>query len=398
MPAPAVSLVVTTYQMPDHLRRVLAAVEMQTVASQLEVIVSDDGSRDETSEVVDRFAARASFPVKFVTLPHEGFQLSRTRNQGVLHASAPHVVFLDGDCVVEPNHVEQHLKCWRPGRVTNTYCVRLDQPTSEQITVDAIRGGAYLPWVPKSELRKLTMMQWKAWWYRAIGHARRPALRGGNMGISREDYLRVNGYDERFKAWGNEDDDMGMRLRRVGIKVDYILHRTRTYHLWHPPASTKPKSFKEGDNYQYFSRAIRLTRCLDGLRQRSASDVSVRLCGRAAESSDAQRWTHAAGLRQVNDPQTQVDVELSLAADQRFSRRTDCRVLLAGGANGQTTAACRQADLVLSADGSFGREHQLRLPLTEIASFYAALGFADPLGELASRQRATPGLRGRSAA
>jgi glycosyltransferase involved in cell wall biosynthesis len=386
MPTPAVSLVVTTYQMPEHLRRVLASLELQTMAGQMEVIVADDGSTDATAEVVDRFAARAPFPVKFVTLPHDGFQLSRTRNNGVLHASAPHVVFLDGDCVVEPDHVEQHVNCWRPGRVTNTYCVRLDQPTSEQISVDAIRSGAYLGWVPKSELRKLTMMQWKAWWYRTIGHARRPALRGGNMGIAREDYLRVNGYDERFKAWGKEDDDMGLRLRRLGIKVDYILHRTRTYHLWHPPASSKPSTFKEGENYAYFSRPVRLTRCLDGLRSRAATDVSVRLQGKSAESSDAQRFIHAAGLRMVNDQQTYVDIELALASDQRFTSRTDCRVLIAGGANGQTTAACRQADVVLSADGSLGREHQLRLPLTEIASFYAALGFADPLGELAARQ------------
>jgi glycosyltransferase involved in cell wall biosynthesis len=97
MTTPAVSLIVTTYQMPFHLERVLAAVERQTVANRMEVIVSDDGSTDETSKVVQRFAAEAKFPVKFVSLPHEGFQLARTRNEGVRHAKAPHIVFLDGD-------------------------------------------------------------------------------------------------------------------------------------------------------------------------------------------------------------------------------------------------------------------------------------------------------------
>ncbi|QDU31802.1 Chondroitin synthase [Anatilimnocola aggregata] len=387
MSSPAVTVVVTTYQMPEHLRRVLAAVEMQTVASQMEVVVSDDGSTDETPEVVARFAARGSFPVKYTTLPHDGFQLSRTRNQGVRLATAPHIVFLDGDCLVEPDHVEQHLKSWRQNCVTNTYCVRLDEPTSQQVTVDAIRSKEYLKWVPKSELRKLTMMQWKAWFHRALGNSRKPALRGGNMGIAKADYLRVNGYDQRFKAWGKEDDDLGMRLRALGMKVDYILHRTRTYHLWHPPADGKQQKYKEGENYRYFTRKIRLTKCLAGLSDRSANQVTVRLNGTAADFADARRWVQAAEFAIVRDSSQRVDLEMALAREGRFTRHCDCRVLIAGDAAGQVNAANKGADVVLSADGSLGREHQVRLPLNEIASFYAALGFADPLAQVARREK-----------
>ncbi|WP_425615849.1 glycosyltransferase [Anatilimnocola sp. NA78] len=388
MSSPAVSIVITTYQLPEHLRRVLAAVEMQTVASQLEVIVADDGSTDETPQVVQRFADRAPFAVKYVSHTHDGFQLSRTRNEGVLQATAPHIVFLDGDCLIEPDHIEQHLKCWRPDHVTNTYCVRFDEPTSQQITVDQIRSGEFLRWVPKSDLRKLTIMQWKAWFNRAIGHSRLPALRGGNMGIKRADYLRVNGYDERFKAWGKEDDDLGMRLRALGMKVDYILHRTRTYHLWHPPADGRGQKFKTGDNYKYFNRPIKLSKCLDGLVERAPCQLTVRLNGAAADSSEAHRWVQAAGLTTVRDLKQPVDVEVSLASEGNFSRHCDCRVVIAGGAAGQTSFATRHADVVLSIDGSLGREHQVRLPLNEIASFYAALGYADPLAQLAGRDPA----------
>lgn len=385
MATPAVSLIVTTYQMPAHLERVLAAVERQTMADRLEVIVSDDGSTDETRDVVQRFAAGAKFPVKFVTRPHEGFQLSRTRNEGVRQATAPHLVFLDGDCLIEPDHVEQHLQAWRPQRVTNTYCVRLEQAASERITVESARSGEYLQAVPKRELRKLWMMQLKAWWYRGIGHARRPTLRGGNMGIARADYERVNGYDERFKAWGKEDDDLGMRLRAVGIKVDYILHRTRTYHLWHPPASSKPQKYKEGENYAYLFRKNRLTRCLAGLQTRTPADVRVRLMGRAAENAEAIRWVQGAGCQIVHYGQQTVDVELALASDVRFSRECDCRLLFVDGDTGQLAASGKPADIVFSADGLLGFDHQVRLPLHELARFYAAIGFADPVGELVGR-------------
>lgn len=387
MTTPAVSLIVTTYQMPFHLERVLAAVEQQTVASRMEVIVSDDGSTDATAQVVQRFATGAKFPVKFVSLPHEGFQLARTRNEGVRHAKAPHIVFLDGDCLIEPNHVEQHLSCWRPQRVTNTYCVRLEQAASEKIDVASVRSGNYLRSVPSSELRKLWIMQLKAWWYRGIGSSRKPALRGGNMGIARADYERVNGYDERFRAWGKEDDDLGLRVRAAGLKVDYILHRTRTYHLWHPPAASKPKSFKEGDNYAYFSRKIRLTKCLDGLQQRTPAKVTIRLIGRAADSTDAIRWVQGAGCQIVRDDRVHADVELALASDVRFSKNSDCRVLFVDGDTGQLAANSKQAQIVLSADGLLGDDRQIRLPFYELASFYAALGFADPVAVLERRPR-----------
>ena len=66
----------------------------------------------------------------------------------LIEKEKPHIVFLDGDCLIEPDHVDQHLKLWRPGHVTNTYCVRLDQTTSERITVEKVQSGEYLRWEP----------------------------------------------------------------------------------------------------------------------------------------------------------------------------------------------------------------------------------------------------------
>lgn len=390
MTAPDVSLIVTTYQMPRHLERVLAAAERQSVARRMELIVSDDGSTDETPDVVKQFAARAPFPVKFVSLPHDGFQLSRTRNEGVRHASGKHLVFLDGDCLIEPDHVEQHLNSWQPNRVTNTYCVRLVQSASEQITCDSVRSGDYLRDVPRAELRKLWIMQLKAWWYRFLGHGVKPVLRGGNMGIPRADYERLNGYDERFQGWGQEDDDLSQRMRRLGMRVDYILHRTRTYHLWHPPAASKPKTYKEGQNIAYLRRRIRLTRCLEGLVPRTAANVTIRLAGRAADHVDVLRWVRGIGCTLTEERAAHADVEVALASDARFSRSSDCRVLFVDGDTGSLAENSKQADIVLSPDGLLGGDHQVRLPFYELASFFAALGFADPLAAMNQNPRRTP--------
>jgi len=75
-PTPDVSLIVTSYQKPRHLRLCLASIAMQRgVEGRFELIVADDGSTDETPALVERFALAADFPVKFTTHPHESFQV-----------------------------------------------------------------------------------------------------------------------------------------------------------------------------------------------------------------------------------------------------------------------------------------------------------------------------------
>ena len=63
----------------------------------------------------------------------------------VIEKVAPGVIGeICGDCVLPPDHVEQHLRAARPGVVTCSYCVRLDHPVSQHVTLEAIRGGKFV--------------------------------------------------------------------------------------------------------------------------------------------------------------------------------------------------------------------------------------------------------------
>lgn len=373
---PIVSLVVTTYQMPRHLERVLASVAQQTIARQMEVIVADDGSTDDTEEIVRSFARRMPFPVHFVTQPHEGFRLARCRNIGAAKASSPHLVFLDGDCLIPPDHVEQHLRSHKPGVVTNTYCVRIDEPTSRQISLDLVNSQNYRDLISSRELRRLAKINLKAWFYTWLRHPKKPALRGGNAGISRADYLRVNGYDENFRGWGCEDDDMGNRLRAAGLRIHYILHRTRTYHLWHPPAATKPTKMRLGQNYGYLVRPMRLTRCIHGVVERSPRDLSARLCGQADDPSAVGRFLASRSWICEFEAQKRTDLELLFWPGQgRFSGNADCKALVVLDETQTTRRVPRNADIVLSPSGQVGLTHQVRLRLDDAAGLSTALGW-----------------------
>jgi glycosyltransferase involved in cell wall biosynthesis len=79
--SPEIALLVSSYQRPQHLSRALLSIAMQRrVAGRMEVVVTDDGSTDDTPQVVHDFARSVDFPVRFTTHPHAGFQLCRCRN------------------------------------------------------------------------------------------------------------------------------------------------------------------------------------------------------------------------------------------------------------------------------------------------------------------------------
>lgn len=328
MARPDVSLIVTTYQMPWHLRRVLASIAQQSVADRLEVIVTDDGSQDETEQVVRQFAQTSGLDVEFVSHPHDGFHLTRCRNDGARLARGDYLLFLDGDCIIPPDHVEQYLLARRASSVHFGYCCRLEPELSERIDEAAIGRGDFVRWTPRSELWKLAKMHHKSLFYQWLGHPTKPALKGGNIGIWRDDFERLNGFDENFKAWGCEDDDLSYRVRAAGLRVESILGRTRTYHLWHPPAVTRPNGkWSEGQNVEYLKRRGRLTCCINGLRKRGIGDLQVTLAGAPDDGHAAAQF-----IRQLFGEVKRGASEMELLfypGNGSFSRTVDCRVLVA---------------------------------------------------------------------
>jgi glycosyltransferase involved in cell wall biosynthesis len=346
MSTPDIALLVSTYQRPGHLRRALQSIaQQQQVAGRFEVVVTDDGSTDETPQLVHDFTRQSDFRVGFTTHPHSTFQLSRCRNEGVAASQAPYLLFLDGDCILPADHVRIHLERRQPGTVAAGDCCRLDEPASRRIDDDAIRSGEFRHWAPASEIARLRKLERKSRFYEFLRHPTKPKLIGNNVGIWRTDYERVNGYDENFEGWGCEDDDLRYRLRRAGMRIRSILGWTHTYHLWHPVHDTQPKTWREGLNVRYLLRSGRLTRCRNGLVKRDTADLAIRVIGGPASSELEQLiGDHLPANCGGQKPEVEI---LVLPGKGRFSGRADCNVLVAleDSAGAQRLAA--QAHIVV---------------------------------------------------
>jgi GT2 family glycosyltransferase len=342
-----ISILVSTYQRPQHLRRALLSIALQRgVEGKMEVIVTDDGSVDETPEVVRSYAQSVDFPVRFTTHPHTTFQLARCRNEGVAASEAPYLLFLDGDCVLPPDHVATHLAQRRPGHVMAGYFARLDETTSSRLDEHVIRSGEFVHWAPTQELRLLRSMARKARLYQWLRHSTKPKLYGNNVGVWRSDYERVNGYDENFEGWGCEDDDLRLRLRRTGVQIQSILPWTFTYHMWHPFDATRPPEWRQGGNVAYLNRKGALARCCNGLVKRPLEDVRLRVIG--SLPTDLAHFMPAATSTSVStDPTPEVEVLFSPGPGE-FSGNAECNLLVVLRESSKSRRLARQAHVLVS--------------------------------------------------
>lgn len=285
------SVIVTTFQRPKHLERCLASLALQrSVNGKFEVVVADDGSQDETHDVVRRFAASVDFPVQITTHPHQDYRVAKCRNDGVRASRGNYLLFIDGDCILPPEHLATHLRARRPGVVWAGNGYRLNREMSERIDLAAIASREFRQFVSQAEHQRLIRLWLKNKYYQLIGHPTKPKLDGCDFGMWRDDFEAVNGFDETFTGWGCEDDDLGMRLRRAGVRIDTILRYTRVYHLWHAADPSYPRVWRRGSNVKRLLAEDRPIRCRWGL---------VRPSDRAggSESDSRSKVTYARAVR-----------------------------------------------------------------------------------------------------
>ena len=96
---PAISVVIATFNRAKFLPETIDSILAQSFQD-FELIVVDDGSSDNTRQVVEHYGAR----VRYLQQPNRG--PSAARNLGVEHAKAPWIAFQDSDDLSLPDHLD----------------------------------------------------------------------------------------------------------------------------------------------------------------------------------------------------------------------------------------------------------------------------------------------------
>lgn len=258
-----VSLIISTYNRPDALRVCLDSVCKQVVLPD-EVLIGDDGSTDETACLIEE--VRPGFPVPLLHVWHEdeGFRLAMMRNKCVAKASGEYIIEIDGDVFLHPLFIADHLREAGKGIYVKGGRANLNRETTKSICREGVartlscRSGAF-----ESKSENAWHCGWLAHFLASRYRKHRSAALGCNLSFFREDFVKINGYDEFFEGWGGEDIDLGNRLQRSGCRKRYLKFSGIVYHLWHEDKFmyNREKNFA----YEAQQNVRRTVRCTDGV-------------------------------------------------------------------------------------------------------------------------------------
>ncbi|MGD1809646.1 glycosyltransferase family 2 protein [Dapis sp. BLCC M126] len=203
------SVIIPTYNRKQILEKCLRALENQIydqLISQYEVIVVDDGSTDDTISCLK--AKATEFPhVQLLVQSHQG--PAAARNLGVEKAKGDFIIFIDSDLVVTDSFLQSHANSlvssgsdnvFTYGRVINT--CNFDFPTSEPYKLTDFSAAFFAT---------------------------------GNVAIARHWLIEAGFFDARFQQYGWEDLELGVRLKKLGLKL--IKCPDAVGYHWHPPFS-----------------------------------------------------------------------------------------------------------------------------------------------------------------
>lgn len=236
----------TTYNSPQWLEKVLWGYSVQTHPN-FEIIVGDDGSRDETRYLIDRMREETGLTIKHLWQEDRGFRKCRILNKSLLEVESDYVVFTDGDCIPRADFLEVHERESSPGYYLSGGYHKLPMSTSEAINKDDILSGRCfdLKWLKahglKTSLKNLKLTATPA--TANILNRFTPTacnFKGSNGSAWLSDILTINGFDERM-PWGGLDREFGVRLINAGVIPKHVRYNAIVIHLDHKRGYKDPE-------------------------------------------------------------------------------------------------------------------------------------------------------------
>jgi glycosyltransferase involved in cell wall biosynthesis len=214
------SVIIPTYNRYRILQKCLAALESQDpgLYDDYEVVVVDDGSTDETVDWIQQW----QWPrLRLCRQNHQG--PAAARNLGISVAKGNIIIFIDSDLVVVKSFLASHAHSLRQAGVTGDPQDPKDAPV---FTYGRVINTCNFT-DPQSEPFKPT--DFSAAFFAT-----------GNVAIARYWLDRVaeseaGPFDPRFQLYGWEDLELGVRLKKEGMRL--VKCPAATGYHWHPPFS-----------------------------------------------------------------------------------------------------------------------------------------------------------------
>ena len=258
------SVIISTYNNPKWLQKVLWSFNQQTFTD-YEVVIADDGSNIETKLLIEAMQPKLSYPIQHVWHEDNGFQKTIILNKATVASKGHYLVYTDGDCIARADFLKVHIDNREKGYFLSGGYFKLPMTISELISEEDIKTQRCfeIKWLKKHGLKssfknnKITAKGIKELLLNTLTPTT-ATWNGHNASGFKADILKANGYDERMQ-YGGEDRELGERLFNSGIKAKQIRYSAICLHLDHERGYIKPEMIEKNKAIRETTKTQKVT-------------------------------------------------------------------------------------------------------------------------------------------
>lgn len=221
------SIVIPTYNRAKILAITLACLCNQKTIYDYEVIVADDGSKENIEGIVREFESLLN--IKYVRQKDYGYQLCAVRNLGLRAAKYNYVAILDCDMAPNPLWVQSYMELLAVDDNVALIGPRKYIDTSKHTYLDFLSQKSLINEIPEiitnnqvaGKVEQTKSVDWRIEHFKNTDNLRLcntpfRFFSGGNVAFAKKWLFRAGWFDEEFTHWGGEDNEFGYRLYREG--------------------------------------------------------------------------------------------------------------------------------------------------------------------------------------
>ena len=244
-----ISIIVPCYNAPQFLLRLLAELPRQTYPHDLiEVVIVDDASTQPLSHIVAKMSDSFTDFRRLYLVQHERNRgRAAARNSGILNSTGELLLFNDVDDFPDPDFIERivarHLA---EPRIAVRGNIRVLPEICAQSAFLRYRDSRFLGSRKNQQGKfKLDYNNLSPCFFATSGSS-----------VMRADLLAVGYFDERFTGYGGEDEEMGFRLFRSGVRIVF----EEQAHIWDgDDTTTLERTCMRYRNYGQFGAQLLFT-------------------------------------------------------------------------------------------------------------------------------------------
>ena len=267
-----VSIIITTYNAEEWLRKVLIGYSVQT-ESDFEIVIADDGSTSKTKDLINSFSSKFKHPIVHVWQEDNGFQKPKILNKAILASNSDYLLFTDGDCIPRKDFIATHLHYKEEGYFLSGGYFKLPMSISNAISENNIVSQECfeISWLKKQGLKfnfkliKLTHNQFVAAFMNWLTPTKR-SWNGHNSSGFKKDIIAVNGFNEVMK-YGGLDRELGERMFNNGMLSKQIRYSAICLHLDHARGYFSQEEWNKNLAIRAFNRKHKIIETPNGINQ-----------------------------------------------------------------------------------------------------------------------------------